>query len=245
MPLHIPNLLVVIPAYNEAGCIGQVIHSVQQALSHADILVIDDGSTDNTAEVAESAGAMVVRHPFNLCIGGALQTALKFAVARDYTTIMRVDADGQHNPNELALLYNAMRSQQADVVFGSRFMGTQMMMRIPFVRRLGIWLYATLVSLLTRQRATDTTSGFFCMNRRAATVLAEFVPQDYPEVEGRIILHKSGCKVVEVPVNMRQRMSGHSSIDNWRSLYYALKVSVAVLFSAFKDIPIYPVERTV
>ncbi|MDX1415455.1 MAG: hypothetical protein R3293_14760, partial [Candidatus Promineifilaceae bacterium] len=131
---------------------------------------------------------------------------------------------------------------QADAIFGSRFSGIDSKMEIPIGRRLGIKTFAFLVTLLTRQRATDTTSGFMCLNRFAVDVLADYLPQDYPEVEGRIILHKAGLTTLELPVLMRSRFAGMSSINSWRSIYYAMKVSIAALISAIKDVPIVKKE---
>jgi len=208
------------------------------------VLVVDDGSADNTSAVARAAGAMVVRHPYNLNIGGTVQTGMKFALRNNYDLVLRVDGDGQHDATELPVLYDAMVEQSADAVFGSRFLGTEADMRIPFTRRIGITTFATLVTLITRSKATDTTSGLCVLNRRAVTALAKYLPQDYPEVEGRVILYKAGLKTIEVPAKMRARMAGVSSINNWRSIYYALKVSVAVIISALKDIPVLPKELT-
>jgi hypothetical protein len=130
-----------------------------------------------------------------------------------------------------------LRAGQADIIFGSRFLGTEVNMRIPLARRLGIGLFAAVVSLLTGRPATDTTSGFFGMNRRAIRLLAEHMPQDYPEVESRIILHKAGLTACELPTPMRNRQTGSSSINFGRSIYYAFKVSIAALMTAFKEIP--------
>ena len=134
-------------------------------------------------------------------------------------------------------LYAALREKRVDSVFGSRFMGTDSTMEISFDRRLGILCFRTLVTLVTNQQVTDTTSGLCCLNRQAVEVLAKYLPQDYPEVEGRVVLYKAGLKTIEIPVQMRPRTTGVSSIDRWHSIYYALKVSVAVLITALKDIP--------
>lgn len=231
------KIMILIPAYNEEGAVHQVVREVHSILPQADIVVVDDGSTDHTARVAEAAGAMVVRLPCNLGIGGAVQTGLKFAWHHGYDAVIRLDGDGQHNSGDVPTLYAALKTGRADVVIGSRFMGEECDMRIPFSRQLGIKTFAFLVSLVTRQRATDTTSGFMCMNRYAIQVLADYLPQDYPEVEGRIILHKAGLTTLELPAEMRARRAGVSSIDSWRSIYYAMKVSIAVLIGAMKDIP--------
>lgn len=238
------RLLVLIPAYNEQATIKQVVGGAQGAVPHADVLVIDDGSVDNTAQEAESAGAFVVRHPFNLGIGGAVQTGLKFAQRGDYDAVIRLDGDGQHNPSDIPKLHSILQTDHVDVVIGSRFLDTTRSMQIPFLRWLGICTFAALVSLLTGRRATDTTSGFSAMNRRAVDALVAYMPQDYPEVESRIVLHKAGLKTLELPARMNARLSGVSSINSWRSIYYALKVSVAVLIGSLKDIPTLPQEVT-
>ena len=231
------RLLAVIPAFNEQGAIRRVVASVREILPEADVLVIDDGSSDRTMEEAEAAGALVVRHPFNLGIGATVQTGLRFACEEGYEIVFRLDGDGQHNPADLPQLFAALRDHRVDSVFGSRFLGVDSMMKIPVARRLGISCFRTLVTMLTRQRVTDSTSGLCCFNRRAVEVLAKYLPQDYPEVEGRVVLHKAGLASVEVPVQMLPRTTGVSSIDSWRSIYYALKVSVAVLITGIKDIP--------
>ena len=236
------RLLVLIPAYNEQDAIRQVVQSVRRAVPQADVLVVDDGSVDNTARVAEAAGAYVIRHPFNLCIGGAVQTGLKFAQQQGYDIVIRLDGDGQHDAEEIPRLCAVLQARQADAVFGSRFLGTGVNMRIPLLRRLGISIFALAISILTGSRATDTTSGFLGLNRRAVETLAIYIPQDYPEVESRIILHKAGLTTLELPARMRARLTGVSSIDHWRSIYYAFKVMVAMLVATIKDVSVLPQE---
>lgn len=237
-PIRAKKIMALIPAFNEEGAVGHVIDGVRQVLPQADIIVIDDSSTDNTVSIAREAGATVVCVPSNLGIGGAVQTGFKFAREHNYDVVMRLDGDGQHDPNEIPALFSALTSGKADAVFGSRFIGKNSDLKIPIGRRLGIKTFAFLVSILTRQRATDTTSGFMCLNHYAVGILADYLPQDYPEVEGRILLHKAGLKSLELPVIMRSRMAGMSSINSWRSIYYAFKVSVAALIGAMKDIPV-------
>jgi hypothetical protein len=230
------RMLAVIPAYNEQGAIRRVVAGARDALPEADILVVDDGSSDRTAEEAEAAGAIVVRQPFNLGIGATVQTGLRFACEEGYDLVCRLDGDGQHDPADLPLLIAALVENRVDAVFGSRFLGHDPAMPIPPARRLGIGCFRMLVTLLTGQRVTDTTSGFCCLSRRAAEVLARYLPQDYPEVESRVVLHKAGLIAMEIPVQMRPRTTGVSSIDGWRSIYYAFKVSLAVLITGIKDI---------
>jgi glycosyltransferase involved in cell wall biosynthesis len=232
------RLLVLIPAYNEEGAIGHVVFGVRQVLADADILVIDDASTDNTYTTAQAAGALVVRHPFNLGIGGTFQTGLKFALQGNYARVVRLDGDGQHDPVDIPAMLAVLTGDEADIVVCSRFLGTELMMDIPLARRIGIFLFAATVSALTGRRATDTTSGFQALNRKAITTLATFMPQDYPEVEGRVITHKAGLRTLELPTQMRMRATGVSSINRWRSFYYACKVSIAACICALKDIPL-------
>jgi glycosyltransferase involved in cell wall biosynthesis len=231
------HLLVLIPAYNERAAIRQVVSSVRASVPDADVLVVDDGSCDNTLHEAQAAGALVIRHPFNLGIGATVQTGLKFAQQEDYNMVIRVDGDGQHDPVDVPMLISSLQAGQVDVAVGSRFLNNTGSMGIPFMRRLGIFTFALLVSVLTGHRVTDTTSGFFALNRRAIAALATYMPQDYPEVESRIVLHKAGLKTLELPTHMRGRFTGVSSIDCWRSIYYAFKVSVSVLIGAVKDVP--------
>lgn len=230
------KLLIIIPAYNEQAAIRQVVSGVRAALPQADVLVINDGSVDHTAHEAEAAGALVVEHPFNLGIGGAVQTGLKFARTQEYDYVIRLDGDGQHNADEIQQFLVILRGRQTDMVIGSRFLDSGVDWHIPWARRIGIRFFGWAVSLLIGERATDTTSGFCGMNRQAVDVLATYLPQDYPDVESRVIVHKAGLRQMEMPVRMRARVAGVSSINSWRSIYYAFKVSVAMVTSALKEI---------
>lgn len=232
------RLLVLIPAYNEAGAIDHVVRGVRLVVPQADVLVIDDASTDDTYALAEAAGALVVRHPFNLGIGGTFQTGLKFALQGKYRCVVRLDGDGQHDPADIPAMLAVLEQDEADIVVCSRFLGAKLTMHIPLARRIGIRIFAGTVSVLTGRRATDTTSGFQALNRKAINTLAAFMPQDYPEVEGRVITYKAGLRTRELPTQMRVRTAGVSSINNWRSLYYAFKVSIAACICALKDIPL-------
>lgn len=231
------RLLILIPAYNEQEAIGRIVTQVREVVPAADVLVVDDGSKDSTAQEAQAAGAFVIRHPFNLCVGGAVQTGLKFARQEGYNMVIRLDGDGQHDPYDIPRVHEALQARQADVVVCSRFLERkEATMRIPLLRRLGIYLFAWTVTVLTGRRATDTTSGFIGMNRSAIITLAAYMPQDYPEVESRIILYKAGLTTRELPVQMQDRLSGESSITSWRSIYYAFKVTVAVLIAVLKEV---------
>ena len=227
------RLLAIVPAYNEAGSVGRVIDEIRAAQPGFEIVVVDDGSRDGTAEVARAHGAQVVSLPFNLGIGGAVQTGYRYARAHGFELAVQVDADGQHDPAELSALIRPVLAGEADFAVGSRFAGTGSY-RAPFARRLGIRLFAGTISRITRQRVTDTTSGFRAANRRAIELFAEDYPHDYPEVETTVMVVKERLRLIEVPVTMRERAAGRSSITAARSAYYVAKVMVALFVGLFR-----------
>ncbi len=224
------SFLAIVPAYNEAGSVAGVVESLRVEAPEFDVVVIDDGSTDDTAARAAAAGAAVIRLPFNLGIGGAVQAGFLYAQAHGYDYAAQVDGDGQHEPAELASLVEAMRADPSiDVVCGSRFVAPGGGYRAPLSRRTGIQLFALALSAISRQRVTDPTSGFRLYNRRAIRLFAGDYPHDYPEVEAVLLLHAHRLRMIEVPVEMHHRNSGRSSITKSRSLYYMVKVSLALL----------------
>lgn len=233
---RLSRTLVIIPALNEEGNIVRVIANAGQ-LENADVLVIDDGSHDRTALRARKAGAYVLHLPFNLGIGGAVQAGLKFADEMGYADAIRIDGDGQHDMEEARKLLRVVRQGLADVAVGSRFLPGQHTYRPPLGRAMGIRWFAAMVSLITRQSAYDTTSGMQAMNRRAIRLFARYYPQDYPEVEARILMHKAGLRVRELAVRMQVRTAGASSITSLRSVYYLFKVSLATLIAALRQTP--------
>lgn len=243
---HVPSLkteraevLVVVPAFNEAENLPLLLASLRQEAPFADVLVVNDGSRDQTGEVAEAqAGTRVVNLPCNLGIGGAVQTGFKYAARHGYTIALQVDGDGQHKPKEIESLVDPIRQDLADMVIGSRFLGVRSF-RSSFARRLGIALFAVVNSWLIRQRVTDNTSGFRAYSRKAIEFLAEHYPTDYPEPETVILLGKNGFRILEIPVEMQERQGGASSITPLRSVYYMIKVLLAVLVSACRA----PVRR--
>ena len=171
--------------------------------------------------------------PFNLGIGGAVQTGFRYALERGFELAVRVDGDGQHDPSQLPRLVAPLLADEADIVVGSRFAGARGY-RVPLARRIGIALFARVVSLLVRQRVTDTTSGFQALNRRAIALFAADYPHDYPEVEATVMVFRHRLRLREVPVTMRERGGGSSSITALRSGYYMVKVLLALFVGLFR-----------
>jgi glycosyltransferase involved in cell wall biosynthesis len=222
--------LAVVPAYNEASCVGEVVRELRRSAPSFDPLVVDDGSTDNTPAVAREAGARVVRHPFNLGIGGAVQTGFTFAQQHGYDYLVQVDGDRQHDPGEIRRLEHAMAESDVDMVCGSRFLHEDHKYPAPVSRRTGIHLFAFLLSKVVGQRVSDPTSGFRLYNRRAIGVFARDYPHDYPEVEAVLMVHAHRLRMCEVPVRMYVRGGGESSIKGTgKSTYYMIKVLLALM----------------
>jgi glycosyltransferase involved in cell wall biosynthesis len=230
------RVLIIVPAYNEAENIASVVSQARQVLSNADVLVIDDGSTDDTAEIAARAGATVLGLSFNLGIGGAVQTGCRFALYQGYRWIARMDADGQHDPAQLAPLLRRVMDGHADVVIGSRHLSSDGY-RASWVRYWGARFFVLLVTLITHQRFTDVTSGFMVANRNVAAFLAENAPGDYPEIEALVLLCRAGYRVEEAPVTMHARLTGKSSIGLIDAIYYVAKVSLAILIGLLRQGP--------
>jgi glycosyltransferase involved in cell wall biosynthesis len=232
--------IAIVPAFNEAKNIGRVIDELRAFDGGFDVVVVSDGSTDATAEVARAHGAHVVKLPFNLGIGGAVQTGFRYASENGYELAVRCDGDGQHDPSELPKVLAPVLAGEADIVVGSRFTGDEGY-RSSAARRVGIRILASVVSLIARQRVTDTTSGFQALNRKALELFAADYPHDYPEVEGMVMTIRHKLRLQEVPVRMREREHGQSSITALRSIYYMAKVLLALFVGLFRR-RVVPVE---
>ena len=228
--------IAIVPAYNEADSLGSVLEEIRAADPELEAVVVNDGSTDATASVAAAAGAAVVNLPFNVGIGGAVQTGYQYALEHGFEVAIQVDGDGQHDPREIGLVLAPILDGQADLVVGTRFVkgggyrGTRL-------RRVGIRIFAAVVSLLVGQRVSDTTSGFRAVNRKALKLFAAEYPHDYPEVESIVLLSKHHLRMLEVPVQMRVRETGNSSITAMRSAYYMIKVLLALFIGMFRRYP--------
>jgi glycosyltransferase involved in cell wall biosynthesis len=230
--------LAVVPAYNECATVGRVIRSIREHAPLYDVVVVDDGSTDATAAEAEAAGAKVISHPYNLGIGGAVQSGFVYALEYGYDFMVQVDGDGQHDPLEIQTLFDAMRLDPSlDMVCGSRFI-KDLKYPAPISRRTGIHVFAFIVSRVVEQRVSDPTSGFRLYNRRAISLFAHDYPHDYPEVEAVLMLHFHRLKMQEVPVRMFQRGGGVSSITSGKSLYYMVKVLLAIFVGLVRKRPV-------
>jgi len=225
--------IAIVPAYNEERNVARVIDELRAFDPGLDVVVVSDGSRDRTAEVAAERGAHVVELPFNLGIGGAVQTGFKYAHEHGYELVVRCDGDGQHIPAELPKVLEPVLAGEADIVVGSRFAGGDGY-RSSATRRVGIRLLALVVSAIAKQRVTDTTSGFQALNRKALDLFAADYPHDYPEVEGMVMLIRHRLRLREVPVSMREREHGQSSITALRSIYYMAKVLVALFVGLFR-----------
>jgi glycosyltransferase involved in cell wall biosynthesis len=232
--------LAVVPAWNEAATIERVVAELREQAPEYDVLVIDDGSTDSTARIAAGTGARLLRHPFNLGIGGAVQSGFRFALDNDYDYLVQVDGDGQHDPREIRRLAEEMRRDpHVDVVCGSRFLSGDRRYPAPVSRRTGIHLFAFLLSRLVEGRVSDPTSGFRLYNRRAIRLFARDYPHDFPEVEAVLMLHHHRLRMRETPVAMRERGGGASSIrGSGKSAYYMIKVLLALLVGLARRRPV-------
>jgi glycosyltransferase involved in cell wall biosynthesis len=231
------KILIVIPAFNEEGSVGKVVEEVKRHFPQADVLVVDDGSIDLTSDKAKIAGAIVLELPFNLGIGGAMQAGYKYAFEKGYDVAIQVDGDGQHNPKEISNLLQTLEAKQVDMVIGSRFVDGSTEYKSSMMRRVGIAFFSKVISTIVGQKITDPTSGFRAANRKVIRLFASSYPQDYPEPEALVFLSKSGLKVAEVSAIMNQRYAGESSITKIRSVYYVVKVLLAIFVDCFKKKP--------
>lgn len=234
------KILAIVPAYNEEMNIVHVVQSirdVQDLLSDAqlDIVVVNDGSTDHTLQAVESTDAIVIDLPYNLGIGGAVQTGFRYAMENEYEIAIQVDGDGQHDPMFIPDIIAPIVAGSHDVVIGSRFLDTSRAgFQSTFTRRIGIKMFEWINSIIIRQKITDNTSGYRAFNKKTITLLAKEYPADYPEPETVILLGLRKFRIAEIPVLMKERQGGKSSIRSWISGYYMIKVLLAIFVNIFK-----------
>lgn len=216
------KILIIVPAYNEEESLPGVIHDLRGEAPEADALVVNDGSRDNTSRIARELGVKVLDLPFNLGIGGAVQAGTLYAHQNGYDVAIQFDGDGQHLAGEIKKLLEPIEAGRADLVIGSRFLNPGGY-RAPAFRKLGIGIFSFVLSRILDMDVTDSTSGFRAANRRVIEFFARNYPDDYPEVESLVLLHKMNMRMEEVAVTMRGRTGGKSSITPLRSVYYMLK----------------------
>ncbi len=228
------RVLIVVPAYNEEASIRTAVAEIMLYPSILDVLVVDDGSTDDTPGRALSTGANVISLPFNLGIGGAVQTGFQFALKHGYDLVVQMDGDGQHDISFLDDLINPVLNNEVDMTIGSRFIPPYLGYQSSCIRRIGINFFPRLLSGLTNSKVTDPTSGFRAYNRKMINVFARYYPHDFPEPEAIVVARQYGARIREVPVTMRERQAGASSIRYFKTLYYMVKVTLAILLGRLK-----------
>ena len=223
------SILVIVPAHNEAENLPHVLPHLKKVIPEADVLVVDDHSSDETAAIARSLGAHVVRLSNNLGYGGAVQTGFRYGSDFGYDYAVMMDADGQHDPESVPALLAPVLAGDCDVALGSRFKG-EMTYHTSFVRKMGMKMFAAITHVLTGQEITDATSGFQAMNRDVMRFFAEEnYPSDYPDADTLIMLHFAGFRVQEVPVVMHDRIAGESMHGNsLKSVYYIAKMLLSI-----------------
>ncbi|MCL5023594.1 MAG: glycosyltransferase family 2 protein [Nitrospirae bacterium] len=230
------KILVVVPAYNEEGCIRGVLEDLREHFPAGDLVVINDGSRDGTSAASKSLGAKVIDLPYNLGIGGAMQTGFLYALSEGYDAVVQFDGDGQHSAEEIPKIFRPFEQGKADLVVGSRFLSDSGFTS-SIQRRLGSKILSFVVSTLVGKRLTDTTSGFRVYGGRAIDFFSSVYPEDYPEVEALILAHKKGLKIEEVAARMAPRVAGKSSITVPRAIYYMVKVLLAIFVDLLKKFP--------
>jgi glycosyltransferase involved in cell wall biosynthesis len=230
--------LVFIPAWNEEASIATVVGDVRDCMPQADILVVDDGSGDGTVAAARGAGALVASLPFNQGLGAALQTGYLYALREGYECCAHLDADGQHPPPEVARLLEEIYADRADLVIGSRYRdpgtGGSDGYKPTISRRIGTSVFRFFLTLATRQRFTDTTSGMRAANRRAIALFSENYSPDFAEIESLQLAVRQGLRVEEVPVRMLERTGGSSFLTPLRSAFFIFKSLIVLVVGQFR-----------
>lgn len=223
------RVLVIIPAYNEEESILGVVDDLREHAPFADYVVVNDGSTDGTRSLLEESGIPHIDLIKNLGIGGAVQTGYKFALQQGYDIAIQFDGDGQHCAKCISELIAPIQEGKADLVVGSRFKGKNEGFKSSSMRRLGITILSCVLKMASTNKVEDVTSGFRAAGKRAIQLFASYYPDDYPEPEALALIARKGLKLAEVPVVMRERTGGESSIKRMDSVYYMIKVTFAIL----------------
>lgn len=225
--------LIIIPAYNEEANIEKTVRSIQEKTKDFDYVIINDCSIDNTRKICEENSFNVVNLPINLGIGGAVQTGYRYAYEQGYDVAVQVDGDGQHDPEFLNKMAEHLEKNNLDMVIGSRFIEKEGFQSSKS-RRIGILFFSNMITLLTGKKITDPTSGLRMAGKNVIALFAKDYPQDYPEPESIVAVLRRKMKVEEIPVVMRERTGGVSSISLNKSIYYMIKVTLAILIETIR-----------
>lgn len=228
-----PNTLVLIPAFNEEGAIGEVVKEVRALFPELPVLVADDCSKDATAVIARAAGARVLSLPCHLGLGGCVQAGYKLAFDLGYENVVRIDGDGQHDPRDIPRLLGALHNSECEMVIGIRAPGAPEF-RTSLVRRAGIAFFRLLLRPILGRPVRDPTSGFVAVSRRALALFSHTFPLEYPEIEALVVLQRRRFRFEEVPCRMRPRMAGRSSITALRSIYFVVHVLLGVFVNILR-----------
>lgn len=227
------KLLILIPAYNEEGAVGGVVHEVLTVMPGVPVLVVDDCSADATVDNARGAGARVLALPHHLGLGGAVQAGYKLAFELGYDYVIRVDGDGQHDPRDIPKLLEALEREGCEMAIGSRFVNGDGQ-HTGLLRAAGIVFFRAVLRPILGRSVRDPTSGFVGVNRRALSVFSASFPLEYPEIEALVVLQRKRFRFVEVPCRMRPRRAGRTTITPLRSLYYMVHVLLGVFVNVLK-----------
>lgn len=228
------KILIIIPAYNEARAIKSLVKEIKTKHPKVSILVVNDGSLDQTRREAEAAGAWVVSLPYNLGIGGAVQTGFKIADEEDFDIAVQMDGDAQHDPASLSDLLKPVLTGSLDLCIGSRFLAPDSVFQSTLMRRIGIRFFSLLLQCLIGIHLTDPTSGYRAINKKLIREFANYYPADFPEPEAIKVAKRLGARIGEVPVKMRKRLGGISSIRYAKPIYYMIKVTFAILIDVLR-----------
>ncbi len=227
------KVLVIVPAYNEQDNLRDLVDKLRRVVPKLDVLIINDRSQDQTAQVCIDLKLNTIHLPCNLGIGGAVQTGYKYAQLHGYAYAVQVDGDGQHDPKYIAELMQPLVDGQADLVIGSRYIAKEGYQSTA-LRRVGIRYFSMLLNLIIQQKVTDPTSGFRACNAKVIELFSHVYPADYPEPESIVSIKRNGYRICEVPVIMQERQGGISSIKSFKTLYYMIKVSLAILIDKMR-----------
>ena len=235
--------LLIIPAYNEAESLGPLLEEVKSADLSADVLVVDDGSQDDTVKVAQSHGVEVLQLPKNVGVGGAVQAGYTYAFDRGYDFAVRIDSDGQHPPASVAeILAELQHNPDVDMVVASRFLVSGGYTSTP-IRMFGTNVLTRIISRLCNQKISDPTSGFIGVNRAVIAFFSERYPRDYPETQALGMLYRHGYRFSEIPVAFRARSAGESSLHGWVSWKFVLKIIKDLMLFKFRKVDAAFVKR--